>query len=153
MGLLECASAASVWRGRDYYEDKKVKNLTEISDGIFTADVIGTVSEPYNVNLDAVHPRKSTCNCPHADGKWIVCKHIVATYFTAYLEEVIRFDQECLKVQEEAEEWEEEITDRVQTYVLSMKKGELQQTLLELLFDGPDWQFERFIRDHDLDGY
>lgn len=69
MGLLECASAASVWRGRDYYEDKKVKNLTEISDGIFTADVIGTVSEPYNVNLDAVHPRKSTCNCPHADGK------------------------------------------------------------------------------------
>lgn len=63
MGLLECASAASVWRGRDYYEDKKVKNLTE------TADVIGTVSEPYNVNLDAVHPRKSTCNCPHADGK------------------------------------------------------------------------------------
>lgn len=153
MGLLECASAASVWRGRDYYEDKKVKNLTEISDGIFTADVIGTASEPYNVNLDAVHPRKSTCNCPHADGKRIVCKHIVATYFTAHPEEVIRFDQECLKVQEEAEEWEEEITDRVQTYVLSMKKGELQQTLLELLFGGPDWQFERFIRDHDLDGY
>ena len=153
MGLLECASAASVWRGRDYYEDKKVKNLTEISDGIFTADVIGTASEPYNVNLDAVHPRKSTCNCPHADGKRIVCKHIVATYFTAYPEEVIRFDQECLKAQEEAEEWEEEITDRVQTYVLSMKKGELQQTLLELLFDGPDWQLERFIRDHDLDEY
>ncbi|MGM9682904.1 MAG: SWIM zinc finger domain-containing protein [Eubacteriales bacterium] len=153
MGLLECASAASVWRGRDYYEDKKVKNLTEISNGIFTADVIGTASEPYVVNLDVAHPRKSTCNCPHADGKRIVCKHIVATYFTAYPEEVIRFDQECLKAQEEEEAWEEELYDRVQAYVGRMKKNELQQALLELLFDGPEWQFERFVRDHDLDEY
>jgi len=153
MGLLECASATSVWRGRDYYEDKKVKNLTEISDGVFTANVIGTTSEAYIVNLDAAHPRKSTCNCPHANGKRIVCKHIVATYFTAYPEEVVRFDQECSKAQEEAEGWEEELYDRVQAYVGHMKKNELQQSLLELLFDGPEWQFERFVRNHGLDGY
>ena len=132
---------------------KKVKNLTETSSGVFTADVFGTASEPYVVEIDIAHPRKSTCNCPHADGKRIVCKHMVATYFTAYPDEAVRFYREYLKAQEEAEQYEEELYDRVQEYVGHMKKGELQQALLELLFDGPEWQFERFVRDHDLDDY
>lgn len=153
MGLLECASGASVWRGYDYYKEKKVKNLTKIDAGVFTADVIGTASEPYVVEIDVAHPRKSTCNCPHADGKRIVCKHMVATYFTAYPEEADRFYREYLKAQEEAEQYEEELYDRVQAYVGHMKKNELQQALLELLFDGPEWQFERFVRDHNLDEY
>ena len=58
-----------------------------------------------------------------------------------------------MKAQEEAEQYEEELYDRVQEYVGHMKKNELQQALLELLFDGPEWQFERFVRDHDLDEY
>lgn len=58
-----------------------------------------------------------------------------------------------MKAQEEAEQYEEELYDRVQKYVGHMKKNELQQALLELLFDGPEWQFERFVRDHDLDEY
>ena len=153
MGLLECASGASVWRGYDYYNEKKVKNLVETSAGVFTAEVIGTANEPYVVEIDVAHPRKSTCNCPHADGKRIVCKHMVATYFAAYPDEAVRFYREYLKAQEEAEQYEEELYDRVQEYVGHMKKNELQQALLELLFDGPEWQFERFVRDHDLDEY
>ena len=153
MGLLECASGASVWRGYDYYNEKKVQNLIETSSGVFTADVVGTASEPYTVEIDVAHPRKSRCNCPHADGKRIVCKHMVATYFAAYPAEAVRFYREYLKAQEEAEQYEEEICDRVQEYVGHMKKNELQQALLELLFDGPEWQFERFVRDHDLDDY
>lgn len=153
MGLLECASGASVWRGYDYYNEKKVKNLTGTDAGVFTADVMGTASEPYVVEIDVAHPRKSTCNCPHSDGKRIVCKHMVATYFAAYPEEAVRFYREYLKAQEEAEQYEEELYDRVQKYVGHMKKNELQQALLELLFDGPEWQFERFVRDHDLDEY
>ena len=58
-----------------------------------------------------------------------------------------------MKAQEEAEQYEEELYDRVQKYVGHMKKNELQQAWLELLFDGPEWQFERFVRDHDLDEY
>lgn len=96
MGLLECASGASVWRGYDYYNEKKVKNLTETDAGMFTANVMGTASEPYVVEIDVAHPRKSTCNCPHADGKRIVCKHMVATYFTAYPEEAVRFYREYI---------------------------------------------------------
>ena len=30
MGLLECASGASVWRGYDYYKEKKVFDIEEI---------------------------------------------------------------------------------------------------------------------------
>ena len=153
MGLLECASGASVWRGYDYYNEKKVQNLIETSSGVFTADVVGTASEPYTVEIDVAHPRKSRCNCPHADGKRIVCKHMVATYFAAYPAEAVRFYREYLKAQEEAEQYEEEICDRVQEYIGHMKKSELQQVLLELLFNGPEWQFERFVRDNDLDDY
>ena len=35
MGLLECASGASVWRGYDYYNEKKVKNLVETTAGAY----------------------------------------------------------------------------------------------------------------------
>ena len=153
MGLLECASSASVWRGYDYYNEKKVKNITETEEDVFTAEVIGTANEPYVVKIYIAHPRKSTCNCLHADGKRIVCKHMVATYFTAYPKEAVRFYREYLKAQEEAEQYEEELYDRVQEYVGHMKKNELKQALIELLFDGPEWQFERFVREHNIDNF
>jgi spore germination protein GerM len=41
-------------------------------------------------------------------------------------------------------EYEEQVIQRVQ----KMKKAELQQALLQVLFDGPDWQYERFIREY-----
>ena len=153
MGLLECASGASVWHGYDYYNEKKVKNLTETASGVFTADVIGTASEPYVVEIDVAHPRKSTCNCPHADGKRIVCKHMMAVYFAAFPKEAQRIYDEMIAYQEEEEKREEELTDRICQYVWKMKKSEAQQALLELLFDGPEWQFDRFVREHDLDEY
>ena len=28
------------------------------------------------------HPRKSKCNCPFAEGRRVVCKHMIALYFT-----------------------------------------------------------------------
>ena len=32
-----------------------------------------------------------------------------------------------------------------------MKKSELQEALLQLLFDGPEWQYDRFVRENGLD--
>lgn len=153
MGLLECASSVSVWRGYDYYKQNKVKSLVETAQGVFTADVEGSTYEPYVVEIDLSHPRKSKCNCPHADGKRIICKHMVATYFTAFPKEAARFYKEYLETQEEAEQREEELYDRVCEYVWQMKKSELQQALLELLFDGPEWQYDKFVREHDLEDY
>lgn len=30
--------------------------------------------------IDTEHPKKSKCNCPHAEGKKIVCKHKTTRY-------------------------------------------------------------------------
>lgn len=153
MGLIECTSSASLWRGYDYYKEKKVKNLQKIDDAQYTAEVDGTMLEPYAVLIDVAHPRKSKCNCPHANGTRIVCKHMVAVYFTAFPREAQRIYNEVIAYQEDAEKREEELSDKVCYYVCQMKKSELQQALLELLFDGPEWQYDKFIREHDLDEY
>ena len=151
MGLLECASGASVWRGYDYYKEKKVVKLEKIGDNIFSASVAGSAKEPYLVELHADHPRKSKCNCPHADGTKIICKHIVAAYFTAFPEEAEKFYAEAMAYQEEEEKRLDELSDKVCRCVERMKKSELQQTLLQLLFDGPEWQYEQFVRENGLD--
>ena len=103
MGLLECASGAAVWRGYDYYKEKKIKTLEEIGDNIYSATVTGSSNERYSVELHVGHPRKSKCNCPHADGKRVICKHIVAAYFTAFPEEAEKFYTEAMAYQEEEE--------------------------------------------------
>lgn len=151
MGILECASGASIWRGYDYYKEKKVASLKEIETSIFTAKVSGSSSETYSVELHIDHPRKSKCNCPHADGKRIICKHIIAAYFTALPKEADKFYAEAKAYQEEEEKRQEELSDKVCHYVRHMKKSELQEALLRLLFDGPEWQFDRFIRESGLE--
>ena len=150
MGLLECASGASVWRGYDYYKEKKVMSLGEIGENIFSAKVSGNSKALYSVELHINHPRKSKCNCPHADGRRIICKHIVAAYFTALPVEAEKFYSEAMSYQEEEEKREEELSDKVYHYVWHMKKSELQEALLQLLFDGPEWQYDRFARENGL---
>ncbi len=130
---------------------KKVVSLEVTGENIYSATVAGSSSEPYSVELHIDHPRKSNCNCPHADGKRIICKHIVATYFTVLPKEAERFYAEAMAYQEEEEKHQEELSDKVIEYVGKMKKADLCQSLLELLYDGPEWQYDRFIREHGLD--
>lgn len=151
MGILECASGASVWGGYEYYEEKKVVSLEEIEENIFSAKVSGNSSAPYSVELHVDHPRKSKCSCPHAEGKRIVCKHIVAAYFTAFPKEAKTFYAEAMAYQEEEERRQAELPNKVYRCVQHMKKNELQEELLRLLFEGPGWQLERFVRENGLD--
>ena len=151
MGMIECASGASLWRGYDYYKENKVKNLIETSPGIFFANVEGNSDKPYIVEIDVAHPRKSKCNCPHADGKRIVCKHMMAVYFAVFPEEAQRIYNEAIESQEQEDKRAEELYEKVRQHVWKMKKNEAQQALLELIFDGPEWQFDRFVREHNLE--
>lgn len=153
MGILECASGASVWRGYEYYQEKKVMSLEVIEANIFSAKVSGNSSTPYSVEVHVDHPRKSKCNCPHADGKRIVCKHIVAAYFTAFPEEAEAFYAEVMAYQEEEERRQEDLPNKIYHCVRRMKKNELQEELLRLLFEGPEWQLERFVRENGLDDW
>ena len=151
MGILECASGASIWRGYDYYKENKVICFSELSANLFTAKVAGSSDKPYSVELHIDHPRKSKCNCPHADGKRIICKHIVAAYFAVLPEEAERYYAEAMAYEEDEEKRADELADKVCDYVWKMKKSEVQQALLQLLFDGPEWQYDRFVRENGLD--
>lgn len=151
MGLLECASGASVWRGYDYYKEKKVVSFEETGENIYSAAVVGSSGVPYSVEIHIDHPRKSKCNCPHATGKRIICKHMIATYFTLFPKKAEKFYADAIAYQEEEEKRQEEINDKVIEYVRKMKKDDLCQSLLELLFYGPEWQYNRFIKEHGLD--
>lgn len=151
MGILNCASGASLWRGYDYFRANKVEWLQEIDDNVYDAEVRGSAREPYSVELHIDHPRKSKCNCPHADGKRIICKHLVAAYFAALPMEADRFYKEAMAYQEEQEKRQEELVDKVTRYVRKMKKAELCEAVLTMLFDGPEWQYDRFVRENGLD--
>lgn len=151
MGILDCASATSILRGHDYYKEKKVASLAEIDKNIYYSIVEGSSSELYSVRLNVDHPRRSKCNCPYADGKRVICKHIVATYFKALPEEAEKLYEESMAYQDLEEKRQEELREKIIKHVGKMKKTDLCQWLLKLLFDGPEWQYERFISEYGLD--
>ena len=151
MGVLECASVLSVWRGYEYFKKNRVRGIKQLDENVFSATVQGSASIPYSVELHMDHPRKSICDCPHANGRRVVCKHIVAAYFTILPEEAEEYYAEVLADEEDEEKRQDALSERVIHYVWKMRKNELQQALLELLFDGPEWQYERFIRENGLE--
>ena len=148
MSILNSASGASLWRGYDYYEGKKVSHLERLSDTQFQAAVSGSKKEPYTTQIDIEHIRKSTCNCPHAAGKRVICKHMVAVYFTVFPKEAKKLYDEQMKYQEEAERHQAELYEELPRYIHRLKKAELEQKLLELLDNCPEWLYERFVRDN-----
>ncbi len=145
MGLLDLASYKSVWRGYEYFNQKYVITHIKQSNTQIKGFVRGNYQNNYEVFIDLEHPRKSKCNCPHANGKRIICKHMIALYFSAFPEEAKRYYKDVIRYQEEEEQRQEELEEKVIDYVHKLKKSELEQLLLQVLFEGPDWQYERFI--------
>lgn len=144
MGIISMASGNSCWRGLYYFKDKKVIKLRKINDKEYTSIVNGTKN--YNVYLNLEHPRKSTCDCPLAKGKRLICKHIVATYFSAMPEEATNFENEQDRLQEEYEKYQEEIYDKVIKYINKMSKNELIEELIYVFDYGPEWIYDDFVR-------
>ena len=130
MGLLDLASSNSLWRGIDYYQSKNVKKIKKISDDEYNSIVSGT--EEYNVHIDINHPRKSTCTCPFAAGRRVICKHMVATFFTIYPEEAERIIKE---EQEYEERLFEEHLEEVKEYVNGLTDDEVRAALIDKLMD------------------
>ena len=87
MSVLTSASSSSVSRGYDYYMHGKVKNVKQLNNHEFEGYVDGSLKKPYYVKIDIKHPRKSHCDCPHANGN-ITCKHMTALYFELFPNEV-----------------------------------------------------------------
>jgi uncharacterized Zn finger protein len=144
MGIISCASGDSCWRGLDYYKLKKIKNIKKISDTEYSSIVFGT--EDYSVYLNLEKVRKSTCNCPLANGKRIICKHIVATYFAVVPNSAKDFEEEQNKLQKEYEEYQDELYDKVISYINTMSKKDLIEELVHVFDYGPEWLYDDFVR-------
>ena len=148
MGLIDIASSASVWRGYEYYKENKVCSVNKVSENEYEGTVAGSTIEPYSVHIDIPHPKKSTCNCPFAEGNKKICKHKVALYFAVFPKEADKYLAAVEQAEKEAEEYEEQIYDLVGQKISRMKKAELQDALWQVLMDGPEWVFDRFVREY-----
>ena len=146
MSIITLASQQSIWRGYDYYRSGKVRLFSEVEAGRFEGIISGSAATPYRVTIDTAHPRKSNCTCPHAKGR-IVCKHMVALYFAAHPEEAERYYMEVVVPEEEAEALQEELEEKIDKYIYSLKKEELQELVFRLIADMTEWQFDDFVRD------
>lgn len=144
MGIISLASGNSCWRGLDYYKGKKIIELNKINENVYESVVKGTNN--YNVHLDIEHPRKSTCDCPLARGKRIICKHIVATYFEALPREAEEFEKEQERLQEEYEKEKEGEYDKAIKYLNKMSKKELINELIQVFDYGPEWIYNDFVK-------
>jgi len=147
MSLISIASNSSTWRGYEYYLNKNIINCKKIRECEYEGKVKGSNKENYNVFIDTEHPRKSKCDCPHAKDKRIVCKHIVALYFSIFPNEANKYIKEIEEYEKEEEQREKELEEKVIKYINSLSKEELRQTLIDVLYDSEKWVFDRFIRD------
>ena len=139
MKVVNIASGNSAWRGLNYFKEKKIIKYDKISDFEYKGKVKGSKKEVYDIFLDIEHPRKSKCNCPHAKDRRVICKHIVALYFTIFPQAAENFINE---------EYQNVLYEKTIKYIYSMPKKDLQEALIAILNISPDFVYERFVRDH-----
>ena len=138
MGLIEMASGSSVWRGMDYYERKMVCSWKKSGEEAYDGVVSGSEGNKYSVHIDKVHPRKSSCNCPFAEGRRIICKHMIALLFTSEPKAAEDFLRQVEKWEQEEKEREQLHYKELREYVNSLPKKELQERLYEALVELED---------------
>ena len=138
MGLIEMASGSSVWRGMDYYERKMVCSWKKSGEEAYDGVVSGSEGNKYSVHIDKVHPRKSSCNCPFAEGRRVICKHMIALLFTAEPKTAEDFLRQVEKWEQEEKEREQLHYKELREYVNSLSKKELQERLYDALVELED---------------
>ena len=138
MGLIEMASGSSVWRGMDYYERKMVCSWKKSGEEAYDGVVSGSEGNKYSVHIDKVHPRKSSCNCPFAEGRRVICKHMIALLFTAEPKTAEDFLRQVENWEQEEKERERLHYKELREYVNSLSKKELQERLYEALVELED---------------
>lgn len=110
---------------------KKVISWEQTGQGIYDGVVSGSGNNKYTVHIDTKHPRKSSCNCPFADGRQIVCKHMIALYFTAEPKAASDFLKEVEEWEAEEEAREQEHYEEIKKEINKLSKAELRERLFE----------------------
>ena len=135
MGLIETASANSIWRGMDYYEARKVISWEKTGTFAYDGIVSGSEGNKYTVHIETNHPRRSTCSCPFAEGRRVVCKHMIALYFTAVPNAADDFLRQVEEWEAEEQEREKQHYEDLRKYVNQLSKAELRERLYDALVE------------------
>ncbi len=146
MGIVSLASGASAYRGYQYYKDKMVVAVQATAENLYEGEVIGSNDARYHVTIDMTHPRFSTCTCPKANGRRVICKHIVAAYFTLFPQEAKQYLAEIKQAEVEARQQAKNDRLMVQRYVKKRKRQDLENAFLMHLEESPEWVYDRFVR-------
>lgn len=142
--LVHLASRRSLERGIRYYFQNKVLGMEVSAEGVFNGAVSGSNSEVYQVEIYIHQPRKSTCTCPFAAGRQVICKHMVALYFQQFPEQaqaVLDYweqeerEKEMLHQAMEAEMRlrREQKLQKITAYVDNLSPDQLREELIETL--------------------
>lgn len=145
MGIFDITSYNSLRRGFDYYELKRVSKLTKISDSGYEAIVNNRENHEYHVRFNTKHPRKSTCNCPHAEGRMIICKHKVAVFFEIFPQEAEMFKEKIDAQKKETEmlyqihlRKQRERYEEIKAYVDQLPSDTMKETLIDYMMSKYD---------------
>ncbi len=125
--FLQLASGSSLWHGLDYFKEKRVQAFVTTDVG-YEGVIRGT--DIYHVSINIANPRRSTCDCPFAKGRRVICKHMVALLFTAEPEQAVALEKEAEDWEREAEEEWKAKCEQIRKEVMSMTKKQLQQCLI-----------------------
>jgi uncharacterized Zn finger protein len=135
MSLWSLASNTSLWRGYDYYREGKVSSYEKVTEGVFESHIEGSGTAPYHTVIDVTHPRNSHCDCPFAEGRRVICKHMVALLFTIFPDEIDALMQAVEESKREEEHWQQEHYRELERYVKSLKKEDLQRELYNAILE------------------
>lgn len=157
--LVHVASSESFYRGISYYQNKAVVNGAYSGSSVYEGEVKGSQGNVYKVSIDINHPRKSTCTCPFAKGRRVVCKHMVALYFFHFPKQadavIAEWEAEELAKEEAYNEWEDEYQkerqkemEKITAYVNSLSIEQVREKLRKALLKEFDREYPDYYDDY-----
>lgn len=139
MKLLNLASNNSFWRRIDYHHENCIISWKELEKNCYQGKVKGNGGAVYDVTIDTAHPRKSVCNCPFAEGRRVICKHMVALdlgIFSEKEQQMLDYIEEQNQMYEQEYEQEMQVREEeIREYVMKLSKAELRKMLIRRMID------------------
>lgn len=146
MKLYEYARKLSLERGLNYYESGKVESVNVISNDEYSGIVKGSKDRQYEVTIDLINHIKSTCNCPHAAGNDIMCKHKVALYFSVFPNDAIELRRKTTKTEQQKDLYFKSLQSRIFDFLDDATEDELRKILYSIVKRYKVRKLEIFIR-------
>ena len=141
MSFYDCASGNSLCYGIDYYKSKKVTSFKQVDRYNYQGFVCGNKDNVYDVSINLKKPKTSRCNCAFASDRHVICKHMIALYFTVFPDAYDEYQSEVEEYKTVEKRKRKEHKEDIRKYVYSLSKQELQDRLLEFLIQEDDERY------------